>query len=166
MYYVSKDSDEGARQVVPADFSFLSLAVDSLSKAMSGMLANLVGIDENVPTFLGDVVLLKERLPNVGYRMAIGPAMVLWDGVVWQMPKFSAEVATEHEFWEKQIFPKSVAVAPSPVLNPELEAVVRVHYKRVMEMGVSEGQTFTLGEIQTLPRVGTMRLVVTDREVL
>jgi hypothetical protein len=55
MNIVDESKDVVVRQVVPADFSFLSLADRQITKAMSSLLLSLTGLSDDKPIVLGNV---------------------------------------------------------------------------------------------------------------
>lgn len=154
MNYVDESMDNVPRQVVPGDFSFLSLADRSVVSAIAKLITTLTGVEDNKPILLGTVAIENNKTSQT---FAFGPATLLYNGLIYDLPKIKS--SKEHKSFaafmsRTYIYPKRVTVAPSPVYGKDLAQNVNVHYSMVFEVGRSNsGEEFTLNEIQTLPGI-------------
>lgn len=154
MNYVDENLDSVPRQVVPGDFSFLSLADRQVVSAIAKLITSLTGVQDDRPILLGLVAMEKD---NFNKKYSFGPATLLYKGMVCELPKYTStgEFDSFERFMsETSIFPKQLNVGPSPVYGEGLQKDVYVHRNSVFEVGRSNtGEDFTLSQIQTLPGI-------------
>ena len=115
MNIVDESKDGVVRQVVPADFSFLSLADRQITKAMSKLVLSLTGLSDDKPIVLGYVSTERN---NTFKQYSFGPATLLWNGLVVECPKIQSNgvFASWNDFLRGTfISPVSKNVSPSPV---------------------------------------------------
>lgn len=154
MNYVDESMDNVPRQIVPGDFSFLSLADRQVVSAMAKLITSLTGVQDDRPILLGLVAIEKDSFNK---KYSFGPATLLYNGMVHDLPKCTSTGvfdSFERFMSETYIFPKQLNVGPSPVYGEGLQKDVYVHRNSVFEVGRSNtGEDFTLSQIQTLPGI-------------
>lgn len=154
MNIVDESKDGAVRQVVPADFSFLSLADRQITKAMSGLVLSLTGLSDDKPIVLG--VVSSER-NNTFKQYSFGPATLLWNGLVVECPKIQSNgvFASWNDFLRGTfISPVSKNVSPSPVYGDGLVKDVYVH--KVVQADTVRGENeCSLSDLQFLPQIST-----------
>ena len=154
MNIVDESKDGVVRQVVPADFSFLSLADRQITKAMSKLVLSLTGLSDDRPIVLG--IVSTER-NNTFKQYSFGPATLLWNGLVVECPKIQSNgvFASWNDFLKGTfISPVSKNVSPSPVYGDGLVKDVYVH-KQVQSDTVRGENECPLSELQFLPQIST-----------
>lgn len=154
MNIVDESKDGVVRQVVPADFSFLSLADRQITKAMCKLVLSLTGLSDDKPIVLG--VVSTER-NNTFKQYSFGPATLLWNGLVVECPKIQSNgVFDSWNAFLKGTFisPVSKNVSPSPVYGDGLVKDVYVH--KVVQADTVRGENeYALSELQFLPQIST-----------
>ena len=154
MNIVDESKDGVVRQVVPADFSFLSLADRQITNAISGLVLALTGLSDEKPIVLGLVPIEKNNMFN---QYSFGPATLLWNGLVVECPKIQSNggFASWNDFLKGTfISPVSKNVSPSPVYGDGLVKDVYVH--KVVQADTVRGENeCTLSELQFLPQILT-----------
>lgn len=154
MNYVDENLDNVPRQVVPGDFSFLSLADRQVVSAMAKLITTLTGVQDNKPILLGLVAVEKD---DSNRKYSFGPATLLYDGMVYELQKISSSgvYSSFARFMdETYISAQRVVAGPSPVYGEGLQKDVDVHYKCVfVPIRTIVGDEFTLSQIQTLPGI-------------
>lgn len=154
MNIVDESKDGVVRQVVPADFSFLSLADRQITKAMSKLVLSLTGLSDDKPIVLG--IVSTER-NNTFKQYSFGPATLLWNGLVVECPKIQSNGGFDswNAFLKGTfISPVSKVVSPSPVYGDGLVKDVYVH-KAVQADTVRGENECALSELQFLPQIST-----------
>lgn len=155
MNYVDENLDGVPRQVVPGDFSFLSLADRQVVSAMAKLITSLTGVEDNKPILLGLVAIEKDSFNK---KYSFGPATLLYKGMVYELPKYTSTGkfdSFERFMSETYITPQQLDVEPSPVYGEGLQKNVYVHRNSVFRAGALSvtGEYFTLSQIQTLPGI-------------
>jgi hypothetical protein len=156
MYVVDENLDGVARQVVPGDFSFLSLADRQIVEAMAKMIASLTGVSDDKPILLGTATVSKERIPY-----SYGDCTLLWKGMLYYLPKIeSSNNARSFESFLAETYMRVEIkyVEPSPVYGEGDIADIYVHKNMSLMEGraVDAEDEFTLREIQILPIIETI----------
>jgi hypothetical protein len=154
MNIVDESKDGVVRQVMPADFSFLSLADRQITNAMSKLVLSLTGLSDDKPIVLG--VVSTER-NNTFKQYAFGPATLLWNGLIVECPKIQSNgvFASWNDFLRGMyISPVSKNVSPSPVYGDGLVKDVYVH--KVVQADTVRGENeCSLSDLQFLPQIST-----------
>lgn len=156
MNIVDESKDGVVRQVVPADFSFLSLADRQVTKAMSKLVLSLTGLSDEKPIVLGNVAISRN---DTFEQYSFGPATLLWNGLVVECPKIQSNGGFDS--WNaflKGTFvsPVSKNVSPSPVYGEGLEKDVYVHKVVQAEADtVRRENDCPLSDLQFLPQIST-----------
>lgn len=166
MFFVDEEMDDVTRQIVPADFSFLSKACDAVTEALSRTLEVIVGMDSNQVVVLGAIPLTKKKTQTADvYQFTLGEGIVMYDRKIYHLPKYMF-TGTKRELGEIHFVLSSVVVKPSPVLDVNLQANVNVHKKRtvIFEQMSDELPTFTINDIQGLSFVSEEALSVQAKE--
>lgn len=151
MNYVDETQDGVVRQVVPADFSFLSSADRSIVKAMGKILCQLTGLNDDVPIFLGTPAINKVSALR---QWSYGRGLMLYQGELYDFE--GASSTAEYDTWQEflkgvYLTPMSKSVDPSPVYGEGLNRDVYVHKKYIMSTTQANDNSFKLEDIQLIP---------------
>lgn len=156
MNIVDESKDGAARQVVPADFSFLSLADRQITNAMSKLVLSLTGLSDDKPIVLGNVAISRN---DTFKQYSFGPATLLWNGLIVECPKIQSNGNDEIDSWDaflKGTYISAVSnnISPSPVYGEGLAKDVYVH--KVVQADTVRGENeCPLSELQFLPQIST-----------
>lgn len=157
MDYIDENLDNVPRQVVPADFSFLSLVDRSIVRAMSGLIKSLTGLDsETTPILLGFATV--QMTSPYRYKATILYQEEIMELNVTGSDNEAAGVDSWGTFLKKtKVQVAEEFVTPSPVYNEGLELNIYVHKKRYLrgDYSLVVGEYFTLSEIAHLPQIVT-----------
>ena len=157
------------RQIVPAEFNFLSVADQQVVAAMEGIVKAMYGLGSNqavvavgmeatwsnTTTQVVDIMLLTQRL-------TFGAGVVLWDGKLWEfgggyidgIDRFSSLQGND---WVL-VMSEQVA-SPSPVYGATIALDVTPHKRLVCTLMSAEDaleatQKVTLGNVMRLGLIG------------
>lgn len=157
MNFVDENLDNVPRQVVPGDFSFLSLVDRSIVRAMSGLIKSLTGLDsDTTPILLGYATV--QMTSPYRYKATVMYQEEIMELDVTESDNREVGVDSWKTFLEKmKVWVTEGVVKPSPVYNEGLEPKINVHKKRYLTGGyfpVLEDY-FPLSEIAQLPQMIT-----------
>jgi hypothetical protein len=166
MNYVDESLDNVPRQVVPGDFSFLSLADRAIVRAMSGIVKSLTGIDSDLEPVLIGYATVKMTSPY-RYKATVMYQEEIMELDVTESDNREVGVTSWKTFLEKmQIWVSDEVVSPSPVYGEGLQQNINVHKCKVMRGGyypASGVDAFSLSRIACLPTIETSNGEVTVR---
>lgn len=149
------------RQVMPADFSFLSEADSQIVQAMAGMIYALFNFNETQGIVLSGLMMSKTS--GVGVTPAIykfDAGIVLYNYKLYMVSGIEAYSTTgqiENQPIKVSLAPNALVVDPSPVYNESLEKTINVHKRYVgsMNMFYTGGHDFNFfNELKRIPLLG------------
>lgn len=160
MKYITNGADNGVRQVVPQDFSFLSEGTRDVVAAMEKVIRAMYGFEADKPIWLGEMTFERAGVSgSIRYWQTSG-GVVLWRGMLYDVEDLILS-GTSIELAKLRTYIKltDVEVAPSPVYGESGEKDVSVHRKAVaIPYILQEGETageevFRLSDIAETGRV-------------